>query len=114
MDRRFNRNPFIGEQEENDTTPENSSESPASSTFNDVMKMTSTTCSPKKRRGMQKRVISVPIKDVEGSRLRGESAPPSDSWAWRKYGQKPIKGSPYPRSASYYNTTTTTTIIVFV
>ncbi|KAK2642519.1 hypothetical protein Ddye_024282 [Dipteronia dyeriana] len=78
------------------TAMENGSESPPSTTFNE-MKMTST-CSPKKsRRAMQKRVVSVPIKDVEGSRLKGESAPPSDSWAWRKYGQKPIKGSPYPR-----------------
>ncbi|RWV83637.1 hypothetical protein GW17_00054725, partial [Ensete ventricosum] len=24
----------------------------------------------------------------------------SDVWAWRKYGQKPIKGSPYPRCSS--------------
>jgi hypothetical protein len=27
----------------------------------------------------------------------------SDMWAWRKYGQKPIKGSPYPRSVSQNN-----------
>nr|QCV57337.1 WRKY transcription factor [Fagopyrum tataricum] len=70
----------------------------------DDSRPTTTALSPKKgRRGIQKRVLSVPIGDVEGSRSgggRGETYPPSDSWAWRKYGQKPIKGSPYPRG--YY------------
>ncbi|ONM38196.1 putative WRKY transcription factor 69 [Zea mays] len=43
------------------------------------------------RRSVEKRVVSVPLAEC------GEGPPPSDSWAWRKYGQKPIKGSPYPR-----------------
>ncbi|KZV20971.1 putative WRKY transcription factor 29-like [Dorcoceras hygrometricum] len=42
------------------------------------------------RKNQQKRVMIQVSADGLGS----------DMWAWRKYGQKPIKGSPYPRS--YY------------
>ncbi|XP_008795077.2 WRKY transcription factor 22-like isoform X2 [Phoenix dactylifera] len=44
----------------------------------------------KRRKNPQKRVVChVPPDGLS-----------SDMWAWRKYGQKPIKGSPYPRG--YY------------
>ncbi|CAL5442621.1 unnamed protein product [Camellia sinensis] len=44
----------------------------------------------KRRKNQHKRVV-----------LQVTAGVSSDTWAWRKYGQKPIKGSPYP-SRSYY------------
>ncbi|KAH7577987.1 hypothetical protein JRO89_XS01G0324000 [Xanthoceras sorbifolium] len=55
---------------------------------------TSTSANPqttrsKRRKNQLKRVCQVPAEGLS-----------SDVWAWRKYGQKPIKGSPYPRCSS--------------
>lgn len=54
--------------------------------------------SSSKRKTQQKRTVCVPAA-VGSNKPNGEDVP-SDHWAWRKYGQKPIKGSPYPRG--YY------------
>ncbi|GAA0140841.1 DNA-binding transcription factor [Lithospermum erythrorhizon] len=48
----------------------------------------------KKRKNQKKKVCQIPAEGLS-----------SDMWSWRKYGQKPIKGSPYPRG--YYKCSTT-------
>jgi len=49
-----------------------------------------------RRKNQARKVVCIPAPTAAGGRPTGEVVP-SDLWAWRKYGQKPIKGSPYPR-----------------
>ncbi|RZC21881.1 putative WRKY transcription factor 35 isoform B [Glycine soja] len=51
---------------------------------------------------VEKTVVAVRVGEKVG-KLKNEGLP-SDFWSWRKYGQKPIKGSPYPRG--YYKCST--------
>ncbi|CAL5017964.1 unnamed protein product [Urochloa decumbens] len=52
----------------------------------------------KRRKHRVKRTIRVPAISPKVSDI------PADEYSWRKYGQKPIKGSPYPRG--YYKCST--------
>ncbi|KAH7516964.1 probable WRKY transcription factor 35 [Ziziphus jujuba] len=61
-----------------------------------------TQASKRNKKMIQRTVVTVKLGTNVGKQKN--EGPPSDFWSWRKYGQKPIKGSPYPRG--YYKCST--------
>lgn len=82
---RYGNSTSVHDQDDSDTTSETAVGSPLSAGDYTNAPL------PTKRSG-GKRAVTVAFD--------ADIYPPADSWAWRKYGQKPIKGSPYPRG--YY------------